>query len=110
MLNKGTEYENLAASFLRQQGASIIHQNFRCKLGEIDIIATLKNQLLFVEVKYRKNDHFGAAAEQVTMAKQRKLQRAAQYFLNSYNHDLPCRFDVLAFTGSEKPNWIQNAF
>lgn len=75
------------------------------------------DSLVFVEVRYRKNTHFGSAAESVTIAKQQRLIFAAEFFLqaNPVLAELPCRFDVIAIesnnnTNAKEYNWIENAF
>ncbi len=120
--SKGSEIEKMAALHLQSHGVEILQQNFQCKMGEIDIIGKHKNELVFIEVRYRKNTFFGTPAESVTFSKQQKLTRTAQYYLNGHREfrSLPCRFDVIAVTDqSNKPyslpgkpylEWIQNAF
>lgn len=87
-------------------------RNYLCKLGEIDLIMSVGNTLVFVEVRYRKNNHFGGAAASVTPAKQQKLRRAAHCYLQSkgLNESLQsCRFDLVACEGTDI-HWISNAF
>ena len=107
----GAEYENRAVIFLKEKGYQIIKQNFRCRQGEIDIIAKDGEYLVFTEVKYRKNAYQGAALEAVTMQKQRRILQAARYYLymTSQNMHVPCRFYVIAFEG-EQVTHIENAF
>ena len=69
----GTEEEALAAVFLKAQGYEILEQNFRCRLGEIDIIARDGSALVFIEVKYRRNAAYGTPAEAVNLRKQQKI-------------------------------------
>mgnify|MGYP004534568929 CR=1 FL=1 len=107
----GTEEEALAAVFLRAQGYEILEQNFRCRLGEIDIIARDGSALVFIEVKYRNTGVSGSALTAVNPAKQRVISRVAEYFLTVEYHsmDLLCRFDVVGIDGDEF-TWIKNAF
>lgn len=109
--------ENLVAEDLRQKGWTVIATNFRCRMGEIDIIVENGKYLAFVEVKLRKNNRFGAACEAVTPSKQRKLRAAAQYYLMYHPTGLQPRFDVAevyAPQGTEtvQPgiSYIENAF
>ena len=99
----GSRYELLAAAYLEQQGFHIIEKNYRCRGGEIDLIAKEGNVLCFVEVKYRAGRGAGLAEEAVTPAKWRKIRRTAQYYL--MERRLPAdglyRFDVVAVNGSE---------
>lgn len=107
----GTVYENKAVLFLEEKGYEILETNFYTHFGEIDIIARDGKYLVFVEVKYRKSAYEGAALQAVTPAKQRRIIRSAKYYIYKkyYREDLPCRFDVVAFTG-EEPVHIVNAF
>lgn len=109
--------EAYAIEQLKQAGLKILTTNFLCKLGEIDIIAKDKDTLVFVEVRYRKNNRYGDPLATITPAKQRKIIRCAQFFLsinpklNRYN----CRFDVVGVSpaqsdGNFDAQWITNAF
>ena len=93
----GRRGERLAVKHLRKHGYRILHQNWKCPLGEIDIIARSDDRLCFVEVKTRSGDSFGEALEAVPPRKQAQIVRAALGFL--MQHELPvqdCRFDVVA--------------
>lgn len=109
--------EDQVAEKLRREGWTVITRNFRCRMGEIDIIAENGRYLAFVEVKLRKNDRFGAACEAVTPSKRRKLLAAAQYYLMRHPTELQPRFDVAEVYApqgdhTEKPDisYIENAF
>jgi len=111
----GTEYEILAAEYLSQANLQLLHRNFRCKLGEIDIIANDGLYLIFIEVRYRQHDKFGNAAESITLAKQQKIVRTAKFYLQTHiwAQQLNCRFDVIAISNSIKSpqiEWIKDAF
>ena len=99
----GTEEEALAAAFLKEQGYRILEQNFRCRLGEIDIIARDGSALVFIEVKYRKNSKYGNQAEAVDRRKQQKICKVADYYRMKYRipDGQACRFDVVAIQGRE---------
>lgn len=107
----GTAYEALAAEYLRQQGFRILEQNYRCRQGEIDIIARDGEHLCFVEVKFRADTAYGSAAEAVDKRKQRTIVRVARYYLMRHGYDewTPCRFDVLAIEG-KTVTLIKNAY
>lgn len=107
----GTEKERLAAAYLQEQGYEIIACNFVCRQGEIDLIARKSPYLIFIEVKYRKSNRFGSAEEAVTMKKQIRIQKAAQYYLykKKIPQNTPCRFDVVAIN-HEQIELIENAF
>ena len=88
--------EAAAAEFLRKKRYELLGMNYRCRLGELDIIARQKETLIFVEVKLRREGGFASAAEAVTPAKQRRLEIAAENWLAENGlEDVPCRFDVI---------------
>ncbi len=113
-LEKGQEAETRAAHFLQTQGLILVQRNFRCKLGEIDLIMKDQSTLVFVEVRLRSNRFFTQAAESVNWQKQRKLINAAQFYLQQHKlvDAVPCRFDVIAIENNaiNPSNWIKNAF
>jgi len=86
--------EALVADDLKKKGWKILDTGFRCRMGEIDLIAQNRDYLVFVEVKLRKNDQFGRAAEFVDYHKQRKLRAAAEFYLLRHPTDRQPRFDV----------------
>lgn len=97
----GSRYEELAAAFLTSQGYQLLEKNFYCRQGEIDVIAREGRYLVFVEVKYRRDEKNGDPSEAVDKRKQIRVVRAARYylFLHGYPVDTPCRFDVAAILG-----------
>lgn len=99
----GSEKEALAADYLIARGFRILERNFRCRIGEIDLIAEEGEYLVFIEVKYRKGRGAGLPEDAVTMKKQRTISRVAMYYLTTRKKrtDLPCRFDVVAIDGEE---------
>ena len=108
----GTAYEDKAVLLLQDKGYKILERNFYTHHGEIDIVAKDGGYLVFVEVKYRRNDTAGTALAAVTPQKQRRLWQAARYYLykNYYSAaEVPCRFDVVAFEGEEVVH-IRDAF
>ncbi len=107
----GASYEKKAAEFLKLHGYHITEYNFKCRQGEIDIIAQDGEYICFVEVKYRANPAAGEAAEAVDARKQRKILRVAEYYLMKHGMDewTPCRFDVVAVDG-ERITLYKNAF
>lgn len=100
----GDRGENVAARYLRNQGYKIIARNFRCAIGEIDIIARDGESLVFVEVKTRSYDE-PTPEEQVNNAKQHQITKAAKFYMGRYGvPQPPARFDVVAIvwpTGRE---------
>ena len=109
----GREGEAAAARLLRDRGYKILARNYRCRHGEIDIVAFEGGEYVFVEVKTRLSDEKGSALDAVTEAKQRKLARVAeQYIAERGLDDRPCRFDVVAVTpgGGEADEVVRGAF
>jgi len=109
--NIGDMGEEKARNFLKKNNIKILETNFKCKLGEIDIIAKDSSSLIFIEVKYRKSDKFGAPFETVTRHKQRKIILTAQLYLQKHPKlaNKACRFDVISIHQNDI-NWIQDAF
>lgn len=99
----GTDNEERAAEYLNRRGYQILERNFRCRLGEIDLIAKEAGVLVFLEVKYRKNSRCGGPAEAVTPAKQRTICRVADFYRMSRRipESQSCRFDVVAILGEQ---------
>ena len=92
--------EELAVDALRGMGYAILARRYRTRYGEIDIIAQDQDTLVFVEVKARRTDRFGTAAESVSGWKQRRIAAMALDYLSWVNRpDAPCRFDVVAIDG-----------
>ena len=114
-LTVGEEAEQLARQQLESRGMKVVDRNFRCPMGELDLVMMDGEVLVFVEVRYRRNDRFGGAAASIDSAKQRKLNRAAEFYLQQ-NQSLAfreCRFDVMAVSGTGGKyqfDWISDAF
>ena len=88
--------EDLACKYLQAKGYTILERNFRCRrFGEVDIVASKAGVLSFIEVKTRRSSRYGKPAEAVTLAKQRKIYRVAQYYLQM--RGLASRIPVLSF-------------
>jgi putative endonuclease len=93
----GQRGENVAARFLRNHGYKIIQRNFRCEVGELDIVAKDGRTLVFVEVKTRADDDEATPETQVDRTKQHQLTKAAKFYLSRYGQPQPpARFDVVA--------------
>jgi len=107
----GARYELLAAVHLEKCGYHIIEKNYRCRIGEIDLVACDGAYLVFVEVKYRKNNKKGGAAAAVSIAKQKTNSRGGDYYMEIHRvwGDQRVRFDVVAFDGEEM-ELIRDAF
>lgn len=107
----GSRHELQAAACLTEQGYVILEKNYRCRTGEIDLIARDGSYLVFAEVKYRKDGGSGDPAEAVDLKKRQRIIGAARYYLltHGYGDDIPCRFDVIAILGGEV-RLIKDAF
>lgn len=118
MLNQrqkfGKDSESVAVRHLKKNGYKILQQNYRTKIGEIDIIAKDKQTLVFVEVKARKSVHFGSPKWAVTPKKQRKISMVALYYLKATKqNNIKARFDVVAISSlknNPRIEIIKNAF
>lgn len=100
-LSLGRQGEDAAARYLQEQGMKILARNLRTPLGEIDLVASHRRILAFIEVKTRRGTLFGSPAEAVGPRKQRQIVRAAKWYLNDNAHkDLQPRFDVIAIVVS----------
>ena len=108
----GTEYERQAAEFLTGLGYRIVEMNYRGRRGEVDLIGWEEGYLVFIEVKYRRDNSCGTPLEAVHAKKQKRICRTASYFClkHGYPDTTPCRFDVIAMTGKDEIVHIKNAF
>ena len=102
--------ENRAEALLKSAGLGIVARNWRCRHGEIDLIARDGATLVFVEVRSRKRAEFGSAADSITVAKQRRIILAARQYLTSLKTLPPCRFDAVTLDEGHDPVWIKSAF
>lgn len=110
--DEGKKQEETACKYLEMKGIHIIKKNYFVKQGEIDIIAKDKEYLVFIEVKYRRNNFSGNPLEAVTKAKQKKICKASLFFLNENKIDInrTCiRFDVIGIEANNIVH-IENAF
>lgn len=105
----GRAAESAAAALLRAKGMTILEANFRAKVGELDLVAKDKDEVVFVEVRARASGAYGGAAASVGTAKRRRVIRAAQVWLQARGWDGACRFDVVAIDGG-KAEHIPAAF
>jgi putative endonuclease len=100
--------------WLERHGYRIVARNFRCRMGEIDIVAREAGYLVFIEVKYRSSPGSGTGEEAVNWRKQQTISRVALYYLRrmGYRQEVPVRFDVVAVSGEKELtiHLYQNAF
>lgn len=99
----GSEYEDLAVAYLKAEGYEIVQRNFRCRMGEIDVIAKKDGYLRFVEVKYRKDSQKGEPGEAVDRRKQKKICKTASFYLltQQFREDFQVCFDVVTILGND---------
>lgn len=110
----GKKGEQIAAEYLKKSGYKIKDFNFRCPLGELDIVASEKKVIVFVEVKTRYSHELGYPEEAVSVKKQKKLSQLALWYMqNNKITDASSRFDIVAITLHPEGNeikLIKNAF
>ncbi|MGC1854997.1 MAG: YraN family protein [Candidatus Aquirickettsiella sp.] len=120
----GNQIEALVCDYLQQQKLKLVARNFRCRLGEIDLIMYDQSILVFIEVRYRQHRNFGSSLESVNFIKQNKIIKTAEYYLSSkqLSEKIACRFDVVGVEptteklskisklDSAQVEWIKNAF
>lgn len=115
-LRKGLRFEDQARDYLSRQGLRLLESNYRCRLGEIDLVMRERDTICFIEVKFRRSLAFGGAAASITPSKQRKIVKTALFYLSAHRNlaNLPLRFDALLMQqqvdGKTDINWIKNAF
>ena len=108
--NKGAEIELLVCDYLLSKGLQLLQRNFLSRYGEIDLIMQDDDTVVFIEVRYRKNSHYGGAAASVTRTKQQRIIKTARYY-QQYRAQQSMRFDVVAVEGTPpRIEWIKNAF
>jgi len=109
----GNQAEERAAQHLQQAGYEILARNFRCRMGELDIVARRGRLLVVAEVRMRSSQQFGGAAASVTYPKRIRILRATRYLLTCRPvlATLIVRFDTLLISGPEGAiDWIEDAF
>ena len=110
--SQGSIYEQKARVYLETQGLKFIAANQTFKCGELDLVMTDGDTIVFVEVRQRKSNRFGSAVESLDYRKQQKWINAANIWLftkrNQSLDTAKCRFDVVAFEGDNPPLWLPN--
>lgn len=104
----GDAAESLAAGFLASRGLVIVERKFRCRGGEIDLVARDGNTLVFVEVRLRTSDAFGGARASITAAKRARMKLAARHYLARLTREPPCRFDAVLLDSLDRAHveWL----
>ncbi|MBJ7503378.1 MAG: YraN family protein [Polynucleobacter sp.] len=108
----GKKAEAAAKDYLLRAGLSVVALNYRCRMGEIDLIMRDQDTFVFVEVRARTSGNWGGALASINPSKQKKLSKTAEYFLQTHFRTStypPCRFDVIAIKG-EQLEWLKAAF
>jgi putative endonuclease len=110
----GQEGERIAERYLSKKGYRLVERNYRCPVGEVDLIVLDRRVIVFVEVKTRRHERFGLPLESVHPRKQHKMIKAALWFLSDRKlHERDARFDVVGISfGGQEPvvEHIENAF
>lgn len=115
-LRLGKHWERVAEAYLVEHGLVILERGYRCRLGELDLVALDANELVVIEVRYRRRRDFGSASESVTWRKQSRIRRALRHYLMRHPQHaaLPLRIDVVAIDHdtADRPTlaWLRNAF
>jgi putative endonuclease len=114
-VNIGTWAEDAALRHLKCQGLRLIVRNYRCRMGELDLVMSDGPILVIVEVRYRRPSAFGTGFDSVTPTKQRRLAKATQHFLLCHRRfsSWPCRFDVVSASQQNHRaslRWMKDAF
>ena len=113
---RGRDAEEKARQFLEGYGLCLLACNYRAPCGEIDLVMQDGITVVFVEVRLRRPSRFGDAVESVNARKRARISATAAHYLQRHPAlvNRPCRFDVVAFTGTDitttAPHWIQAAF
>jgi putative endonuclease len=103
--------EALVADYLQLRGLRLIERNYSCRLGEIDLILADGPDLVFAEVRLRRNLDYGGAAASINAAKRQRILKAARHYLSG-RPERPCRFDVILLDALDpgRIEWIKDAF
>ncbi len=109
----GQKAEGQALAYLESKGLTLLERNYRCNRGEIDLVMDDDGTLVFVEVRFRKHNHFGSALESINHTKQKKIITSAKHYLAHHTEDRAIRFDAIALTPTTSKleiQWIKSAF
>ncbi len=112
--HQGDAFELRACDFLKAAGLRLVARNWRCRLGEIDLIMREGTTLVFVEVRKRNAQQFGGAGASISASKLKKIEAAASLYLADFSRAPDCRIDAVVFdvdaasTQQTRPEWIKN--
>ena len=108
----GAGSEARAERHLLKQGLALVARNWRCPLGELDLVMTDGESLIIIEVRARSSTSHGGALQSITASKLGRLMRAALAFQQAHGQwqDAPVRFDIVSFESDGKGRWLRNAF
>jgi putative endonuclease len=109
---RGKFGEDYALNYLKTQGLILVVRNFTCRVGEIDLIMTDGEYLVFIEVRMRNMTTFAHALESITYTKQRKILKTATFYMQQNKYLGPCRIDAIGIdteNGQFKLDWVKNA-
>lgn len=110
---RGQLTEQACSEYLAGKGLRLIENNYRCRYGEIDLVMRQANTVVFVEVRYRRNDNYGGALASVDHRKQRRIMKTVQHYIRERNIVCPTRIDVVAMSsdaaGSYTFDWLTDA-
>lgn len=107
----GRKAEALAAAYLARKGLTLLSTNYRCRMGEIDLVLRDRETIVFAEVRLRTGSRYGGAAESIDARKRARIIAAARHYLAG-SPEPACRFDVVLLDQLEPPRieWIRDAF
>ncbi len=107
---QGNRAEDCALHYLQAQGLHLLMRNYQLRSGEIDLILRDQTHVVFTEVRYRHSNQFGGSLHSIDRRKQQKIIATANHYMMRYRVTLAVRFDVVAISGQDDIQWIQNAF
>ena len=109
---RGRAAEAAACRYLETQGLRLITRNYRCRGGEIDLVMADGDSLVFVEVRYRRHDRYGSAAETIDARKRARILLCARHYLQCHPaaRNRPARIDVISLDADRGLHWIPDAF
>lgn len=105
---KGAQGEDIAVDYLQKKGFTVLERNYHWGKLEIDIIASIEETMVFIEVKLRGSKHYGSPWQAVNKGKQRRLIKAAHHYLNKAEWDGEARFDIISIVGSQASAEVQH--